>query len=153
MDLIRQDPPTPDELYSYSIHITLQPGLNHISWCSSAPITFSSSTRYFPYLRPNLWILPVNPSTQIQYFTLSDSTSTMAPYTPAPYLFLSPYSFPSALHPLSLGIVRSGVPSLLPLSQLAAGAFGLFHPAVARIQPALSSVTFHPIHTSLFQLD
>jgi hypothetical protein len=75
------------------------------------------------------------------------------PYTPSPHLFASPYSFPSTPHPPSLGIVSSRVPSLLRLSQLAAGAAGLFHPAVAHIHPALSLVTFHPIQTSLFCLD
>jgi hypothetical protein len=153
LDLIRQGLPTADDPYSYSIPITLLPGLNHVSWCASAPITFSSSMRHFPYHRPNIWILPTNPFTHIQYFALTDPTSPRSPYIPTPHLFLSPYLFPSTPYPPSLGIVFSRVPSLLRLSQLAAGAAGLLHPAVARIRPALSYVTFHPIHTSLFQLD
>jgi hypothetical protein len=60
---------------------------------------------------------------------------------------------PSISHPSSLGIVSSRVPSLLRLSQLAAGAIGLYHSAVARIHPTLSMVTFHPIRTSLFRLE
>jgi hypothetical protein len=153
LELIARDLPTIDDSYSYSVSITLRPGLNHVAWCASAPITFSSSMRLFPYHRPNIWLLPTNSSTYIQYFTLTGSTSPGLHYTPSPYLFASPYSFPSTPHPPSLGLVFSRVPSLIRLSQLAAGAVGLFHPAVSRIHPALSSVTFHPIQTSLFRLD
>jgi hypothetical protein len=109
--------------------------------------------RYFPFHRPNIWFLPTEPFTFIQYFTQTDPESPSSPYTPTPYLFVSPYPLPSTSHPLSLGIVSSRVPSLLRLSQLAAGATGLYHPAVARIHPTLSMVTFHPIRTSLFRLE
>ncbi len=47
-----------DDPYSYGVFITLHPGINHIAWCGSAPITFSSSLRYFPYYRPNIWLFP-----------------------------------------------------------------------------------------------
>jgi hypothetical protein len=136
-----------DDSYSYGISITLCPGINHVAWCASAPITFSSSMRYFPYHRPNIWLLPTDPSTYIQYLTQTDPASPSSPYTP------SPYPLPSTPYPPSLGLVFSRVPSLIRLSQLAAGATGLYHPAVSRIHPALSMVTFHPIHTSLLRLD
>jgi hypothetical protein len=153
LELIARGLPTMDDSYSYSVSITLRPGLNHVAWCASAPITFSSSMRHFPYHRPNIWLLPTNSCTYIQYFTLTDPTSPGLPYIPSPYLFASPYSLPSTPHPPSLGLVFSRVPSLIRLSQLAAGAVVLLHPAVSRIHPALSSVTFHSIQTSLFRLD
>jgi hypothetical protein len=138
-----------DDPYSYGIFITLHPGINHIAWCGSAPITFSSSLRYFPYHRPNIWLFPTDPATHIQYHTQSDPNSPSSPYIPSPHLFVSPYSISSSSHPPSLGLVFSQVPSLIRLSQLAAGATGLFHPAVSRIHPTLSMVTVHPIKTSL----
>jgi hypothetical protein len=153
LELIARGIPTVDDSYSYSISITLRPGLNHVAWCASAPITFSPSMRLFPYHCPNIWLLPTNPSTVIQYFTLTDPTSSDLPYTPSPYLYASPYSLSSTPHPPSLGLVFSRVPSLIRLSQLAAGAAGLLHPAVSRIHPALSTITFHPIQTSLFRPD
>jgi hypothetical protein len=109
--------------------------------------------QYFPYHRPNIWLLPTDPSTYIQYLAQIDPASPSSPYIPSPYLFSTPYPLPSTSHLPSLGIVSSRVPSLLRLSQLAAGATGLYHPAVARIHPTLFMVTFHPIHTSLFRLD
>jgi hypothetical protein len=150
---IARDIPAVDDSYSYGISITLRPGINHVAWCASAPITFSSSMRYFPYHRPNIWLLPTDPSTYIQYLTQIDPASPSSPYIPSPYLFASPYPLPSTPYPPSLGLVFSRVPSLIRLSQLAAGATGLYHPAVSRIHPALSMVTFHPIHTSLLRLD
>jgi hypothetical protein len=143
------DTPATDEPYSYGIFITLHPGINHVAWCASAPITFSSSLRYFPYYRPNIWLSPTDPSTHIQYHTQTDPASPSSPYRPSPHLFVSPYLLPSTSHPPSLGLVFSRVPSLIRLSQLAAGATGLFHPAVSRIHPTLSMVTFHSINTSL----
>jgi len=137
------------EPYSYGIFITLHPGINHIAWCSSAPITFSSSLRYFPYYRPNIWLFPTDPTSHIQYHTQIDPNSPSSPYVPSPHLFVTPYSISSSPHPPSLGLVFSQVPSLIRLSQLAAGATGLFHPAVSRIHPTLSMVTFHHINTSL----
>jgi hypothetical protein len=137
------------EPYSYGIFITLRPGINHIAWCSSAPITFSSSLRYFPYYRPNIWLFPTDPTSHIQYHTQIDPNSPSSPYVPSPHLFVTPYSISSSPHPPSLGLVFSQVPSLIRLSQLAAGATGLFHPAVSRIHPTLSMVTFHHINTSL----
>jgi hypothetical protein len=116
VELIRLGLPTADEPYSYSITVTLSPGFNHVSWCASAPVTFSESLRYFPYHRPNIRIFPHDPSVSIQYFASQDSTSARSPYIPTPYTFLSPYSFPSASHPPSLGVVSSGVASLLHLS-------------------------------------
>jgi hypothetical protein len=95
----------------------------------------------------------LDPLTYIQYFSQADPETSSSPYIPCPYLFASPYPLLSASYPLSLGIVSSRVPSLLRLSQLAAGATGLFHPAVARIHPTLSTVTIHPIRTSLFRLE
>jgi hypothetical protein len=150
---IARDIPAADDPYSYGISITLRPGINHVAWCASAPITFSSSMRYFPYHRPNIWLLPTDPSTFIQYLTQTDPVSPSSPYTPSPYLFASPYPLPSTPYPPSVGLVFSRVPSLIRLSQLAAGATGLFHPAVSRIHPTLSMVTFHPINTSLLCLD
>jgi hypothetical protein len=150
--LSARDIPTADDPYSYGIFITLRPGINHVAWCASAPITFSSSLRYFPYHRPNIWPFPTDPSTYIQYLTQTDPASPSSPYTPSPHLFVTPYSLPSAPHPPSLGLVFSRVPSLIRLSQLAAGATGLFHPAVSRIHPTLSMVTFHPINISLLRL-
>jgi hypothetical protein len=147
-----RDIPDDDDPYSYGITVTLQPGINHVAWSASTPINFSPSRRYFPYHHPNIWLLPIEPSTYIQYLTQTDPASPSSPYIPSPYLFASPYPLPSTSHPSSLGIVSSRVPSLLRLSQLAAGATGLYHPAVARIHPTLSMVTFHPIHTSLFCL-
>ncbi len=151
--LIGWDIPAVVDSYSYVISVTLRPGINHVAWCASAPITFSSSMRYFPYHRPNIWILPTDPSTYIQYLTQTDPASPSSPYIPSPYLFASPYPLPSTPYPPSLGLVFSRVPSLIRLSQLAAGATGLYHPAVSRIHPALSMVTFHPIYTSLLRLD
>jgi hypothetical protein len=135
--------------YSYGIFITLRPGINHVAWCSSAPITFSSSLRYFPYCRPNIWLFPTDSTSHIQYHTQTDPNSPSSPYVPSPHLFVTPYSISSSSHPPSLGLVFSQVPSLIRLSQLAAGATGLFHPAVSRIHPTLSMVTFHHINTSL----
>jgi hypothetical protein len=153
MDRIARDMPTDDDPYSYGITITLRTGINHVAWCASTPITFSPSIRYFPFHRPNIWLLPLEPFTFIQYFSQADPDSPSSPYIPCPHLFASPYPLPSTSHPLSLGIVSSRVPSLLRLSQLAAGATGLNHPAVARIHPTLSTVTFHSIRTSLFRLE
>jgi hypothetical protein len=138
-----------DDPYSYGVFITLHPGINHIAWCSTAPITFSSSLRYFPYYRPNIWLFPTDPSTRIQYHTQTNPASPNSPYIPSPHLFVSPYPLSSSPHPPSLGLVFSRVPSLIRLSQLVAGATGLLHPAVSRIHPTLSMVTFHPINTSL----
>jgi hypothetical protein len=153
MARIARDMPNDDDPYSYGITVTLRPGINHVAWCASTPINFSSSMRYFPFHRPNIWFLPMEPFTFIQYLAQTDPESPSSPYIPSPYLFASPYPLPSTSHPLSLGIVSSRVPSLLRLSQLAAGATGLYHPAVARIHPTLSMVTFHPIRTSLFRLE
>ncbi len=147
MARIARDIPDDDVPYSYGITVTLLPGINHVAWCASTPINFSSSMRYFPYHRPNIWLLPIEPFTYIQYLAQTDPASPSSPYIP------SPYPLPSTSHPSTLGIVSSRVPSLLRLSQLAAGATGLYHPAVARIHPTLSMVTFHPIHTSLFRLE
>jgi hypothetical protein len=93
--LIARDIPAVDDSYSYVISITLRPGINHVAWCASAPITFSSSMRYFPYHRPNIWLLPTDPSTYIQYLTQTDPASPSSPYIPSPYLFASPYPLPS----------------------------------------------------------
>ena len=153
MARIIRDMPADDDPYSYGIRITLQIGINHDAWCASTPITFSPSIRYFPFHRPNVWLLPSDSPTYIQYFSQVDPDTPSSPYIPCPYLSAFPYPLLTASHPLSLGIVSSRVPSLLRLSQLAAGATGLLHPAVARIHPILSTVTFHPIRTSLFCLE
>jgi hypothetical protein len=139
--LIRQGLPTTDEPYSYHIPITLLPGLNHVSWCASAPITFSASTRYFPYHRPNIWILPRNPSTLIQYLAAPDPTSTMSPYLPTPYSFLSPYPFHSVPHPPFLGVVFTGVPPSFASLSLLRGQLASFTLLWSAYIP-----DFHPQH-------
>ncbi len=137
--------------YSYTLSLNLMPGMNHIVWCSSTPVNLDESLTTFAFGRPNIWLLPSDPSSCLLFYSTNanNSPSSTSPYLPIPPLMVS--SFPSSLHksPPQVGLLLHGTPSLLTLSRLPSGPFGLLHPTVGRIYPWLLQKTMHHLITSV----
>jgi hypothetical protein len=125
--------------------------MNHIVWCSSTPVNLDESLTTFAFDRPNIWLLPSDPSSCLLFYSTNahNSPSSTSPYFPIPPVMVS--SFPSSLHtsPPQVGLLLHGTPSLLTLSRLSSGPFGLLHPTVGRIYPWLLQKTMHHLITSV----
>jgi hypothetical protein len=57
------------DVYSYTFSLNIVPGINHILWCSSSPFNFSDSLSTFAYGRPNIWLVPSDPSFSLLYYS------------------------------------------------------------------------------------
>jgi hypothetical protein len=140
-----------DGAYSYTLSLTLMPGMNYIVWCSSTPVNLDESLTTFAFGRPNIWLFPSDPSSSLLFYSTNANTSpsSTSPYLPIPPIMVS--SFSSSLHdsPPQVGLLLHGAPSLLTLSRLSSGPFGLLHPTVGRIYPWLLQKTTHHLITSV----
>ena len=144
---LRQGLPAFESAYSYSFPLTIQAGVNYIAWCSSTPLNFQDSDMAFSFDRPNLWLVPHSPASSLQYYALRGSSTPT--YEPIPSYVATSYPLPCFSIPPVLGLLSSGVPSLLMLAQLAAGPDGLYHPHVRRVHPWASQTTYHSLISSI----
>jgi hypothetical protein len=137
--------------YSYTLSLTLMPGMNHIVWCSSTPVNLDESLTTFAFGRPNIWLLPSDPSSCLLFYATNanNSPTSTLPYFPIPPIMVSPFSSSSQESPPQVGLLLRGTPSLLTLSRLSSGPFGLLHPTVGRIYPWLLQKTTHHLITSV----
>jgi hypothetical protein len=140
-----------DGAYSYTFSLTLMPGMNHIVWCSSSPVNLSESLSTFAFGRPNIWLFPSDSSSSLLFYSTNADTSpsNTSPYLPIPPLMVSPFSSLLQDSPPQVGLLLNGAPSLLTLSRLSSGPFGLLHPTVGRIYPWLLQRTTHYLITSV----
>jgi hypothetical protein len=140
-----------DGAYSYTLSLTLMPGMNHIVWCSSTPVNLNASLSTFAFGRPNIWLFPSDPSSSLLFYSTNADTSpsNTSPYLPIPPLMVTPFSSLLQDSPPQVGLLLHGAPSLLTLSRLSSGPFGLLHPTVGRIYPWLLQKTMHFLITSV----
>jgi hypothetical protein len=138
-----------DGVYSYIFSLNMMPGMNYIVWCSSSPFNLSESLSTFAYGRPNIWLVPSDPSSSLLFYSTNagNSPSSTSPYHPIPPLMVSSFSPLLQDSPPQIGLLFNGVPSLLTLSRLASGPLGLLHPTVGRIYPWLLQTTTHYLIT------
>jgi hypothetical protein len=137
--------------YSYTLSMTLMPGMNHIVWCSSTPINLDESLTTFAFGRPNIWLFPSDPLSSLLFYSTNanNSPTSTSPYLPIPPIMVSPFSSSSQESPPQVGLLLHGTPSLLTLSRLSLGPLGLLHPTVGRIYPWLLQKTTHHLITSV----
>jgi hypothetical protein len=147
----RQSHETNTGIYSYTLSLTLMPGVNHIVWCSSTPINLDESLSTFAFGRPNVWLLPSDPLSCLLFYSTEANNSSIStsPYRPIPPIMVSPFSSSSQESPPQVGLLLQGIPSLLTLSRLSSGPFGLLHPTIGRIYPWLLQKTTHHLITSV----
>jgi hypothetical protein len=147
----RQSHEISNDAYSYTFSLTMMPGMNYIVWCSSTPVNLNESLTTFAFDRPNIWLYPSDPLSSLLFYStnVDASPSSTSPYLPIPSIMVS--SFSSSLHdsPPQVGLLLQGAPSLLTLSRLSSGPFGLLHPTVGRIYPWLLQKTTHHLITSV----
>jgi hypothetical protein len=58
-----------DGVYSYTFLLNMMRGMNYIVWCSSSPFNLSDSLSTFAYGRPNIWLVPSDPSSSLLFYS------------------------------------------------------------------------------------
>jgi hypothetical protein len=118
---VRQTNEDSDDVYSYTFSLNMMPGMNHIVWCSSSPFNLSNSLSTFAYGRPNIWLVPSDPSSSLLFYSTNATlpSANTSPYHPIPPLMVSPFLPFLQNFPPQVGLLLTGTPSLLTLSCLA----------------------------------
>jgi hypothetical protein len=134
----------------YFIQVTLQPGLNHITWCRGAATGMEASFSPPPYGDwPTISPFPINPQHDLRFLLHSSANQNYQPVKsklPCPSFFATCFS--AAKQPPSLAVysVKGTVPSLQLVATLAVIGYGYLMPATVtkmRIPRMLVDETYH----------